>query len=516
MSVASDAPPRAVRSLESILSVAEGTVLAELLFTFVLPAEVVKKYEYVREQAMQKAGLPNSSTRIWQLQREAHAKQQDAAMVLQRGVRLETDNERSELITRLDSAHELLRNYQRMIVCVCTSLDDLQSLAEKATKSRRALPQLTELYKQSQDKPLRLSELESSQTKLVERFRELETEAQMVFSRFIVELSSKQSTLEASVNRLQLAALQANEEAARLQSQLNEDRLSNEAWRLKAQEESRELYESQIKDLQREYSIEKGNLLQEKASALEEAKLLSHELAALQAKHETEIDFIEAQFQQKLDHLRSSDSQVDNRQSESGSLQERLNSMKQREDALKVRIDMLTTDSNSTITALQDKLAASEESREDLHTILNAVADRLHVTYTKHAPKQKDWNSGLSLRRQELVESLQELEGCVDVLLDAEFTCYLVSKLSADNDWLIERLADFGKENEKLKRQQSGQPIRADGFHSQVMEDIKTTSFALKGFETARDRLLRQFGTTAEPKVNSPEKVQSSLKPLAD
>jgi hypothetical protein len=80
MSVTRETGSRAVRSLESLLAVAEGNSQLELLFSFALPADVVKKYEFMREQAMQKAGLYNSPSRIWQLQRDAHAKQQEATV----------------------------------------------------------------------------------------------------------------------------------------------------------------------------------------------------------------------------------------------------------------------------------------------------------------------------------------------------------------------------------------------------------------------------------------------------
>jgi hypothetical protein len=44
MSVTSEPCSRAVRSLDSLLSVCEGEVYLELLFSFALPPEVVKKY----------------------------------------------------------------------------------------------------------------------------------------------------------------------------------------------------------------------------------------------------------------------------------------------------------------------------------------------------------------------------------------------------------------------------------------------------------------------------------------
>jgi hypothetical protein len=70
--------------------------------------------------------------------------------------------------------------------------------------------------------------------------------------------------------------------------------------------------------------------------------------------------------------------------------------------------------------------------------------------------------------------------------------CYLVAKLNADNDGLVERLAEFGKENDRLRR--SGSPNeKSESLNKQVREDIYATSAVLKGFESARDRLMLQF-----------------------
>lgn len=50
------------------------TIAEEMLFSFPLPSDLVKKYEYLRDQTYQKAGIDDCSSKLWALQSEAHAK----------------------------------------------------------------------------------------------------------------------------------------------------------------------------------------------------------------------------------------------------------------------------------------------------------------------------------------------------------------------------------------------------------------------------------------------------------
>ena len=59
-----------VRSLHNLLKVTE-----ELLFSFPLSADLVRKYEMLREGAFLKAGLIHSASKIRRMQKEAHTQQ---------------------------------------------------------------------------------------------------------------------------------------------------------------------------------------------------------------------------------------------------------------------------------------------------------------------------------------------------------------------------------------------------------------------------------------------------------
>lgn len=72
-----------------------------------------------------------------------------------------------------------------------------------------------------------------------------------------------------------------------------------------------------------------------------------------------------------------------------------------------------------------------------------------------------------------------------------------MSKIQGDNNWLVDRLSEFGEENERLKysmptpvKQES--PMKSTA-RTQVINEMKQTSQALKDFEIARTKLIENF-----------------------
>jgi hypothetical protein len=475
----------------------------------------------MREQAMQKAGLYNSPSRIWQLQREAHAKQQDAAVkeVQTNTEEVKTESEsisaRYELISRLDASHELLKQYQRVLSSMSKALDDLQTLSETETGGRRPVVQLIDLVRQSQDKPLRMSEFESSQTKLVKKYRDLEQEAQVAYAKYLEELGLKQTNLEGSLNRLQssvrrqrdrirlmesseaalhMADQADSEEVAKLRVRLQTDKQNYEERLQRLRDEHRASREALIEDSRRSVRKEMEESSKDKDLAVEEAQRLEIELEQFRAQANSEISELQNTYKREIELLSASlreESQYRS-QDHQAQLDDLKRAHRSRENELLGKLERLTSEEHSAVADLREKLSEAHVRQEDLHMVLRAIGESLHSVYVKHAATHKDWDFDLSRRKQELLERLREETWCVDEVMEAEFVCYLVAKLNADNDWLVERLAEFGKENDRLRR--SGSPNgKSESFNKQVREDIHATSAALKGFESARDRLMQQF-----------------------
>lgn len=532
MSVASEAGTRAVRSLESLLTVAEGIVSSELLFSFVLPTDVVKKYEFMREQAMQRAGLYNSPSRIWQLQREAQAKQQASSGRTSREYPevVKPDPEsigaKYELVARLDAAHELLRHYQKMLSGLSRTFDDLLALSESDTGIRKAVSQLTDLVRRSPDKPLRVSEFESSQAKLARRYKDLENEAQLAFARFLEELGLKQSNLEATLTRVitntrrmkeRIRTLEVKDheadtgeasEVALLRSRLQSEKQAYEdkIQSLKAQHRQRQDYK--LEDSRKSMRREMEELTRSRDNAIDEAHRLQIELEQQRVQADAEITQLQETYRREIELLSSS--LGDYSESKTHDHQVQLDDLRKgsrlRESELLGKIEQIKAEGLAELDALREQYTAAQIREEDLHQLLRAIGERLHSIYLKYSTTHKDFTYNLPKRSREFPDHDESWR--IEGLMEADFVVYLVGKMGADNDWLVERLAEFGKENDRLKRKATGSPLsKSEGLNSQVREAIESTSDALKDFESARDRLVKQF------RVSSSESTRRSESP---
>ena len=84
------------------------------------------------------------------------------------------------------------------------------------------------------------------------------------------------------------------------------------------------------------------------------------------------------------------------------------------------------------------KLDELNEYTARLETVMRAMREKLKEFYDKQRPLQSSWKE-------------EESRTEVEEILYTEFVLHCAAKLSNDNKWLVERLAEFGKENELLK-----------------------------------------------------------------
>jgi len=109
------------------------------------------------------------------------------------------------------------------------------------------------------------------------------------------------------------------------------------------------------------------------------------------------------------------------------------------------------------------------------------LKDSLHEVFLRYSKSHGEWNQ----TRWQSQESTQDLS---DVLSEVDFLSYMISKMANDNNWLVDRLAELGQENQKLRETQSPKKFRDDSIN-----ELKATSNAFKGFENARNKLFYQF-----------------------
>jgi DNA repair exonuclease SbcCD ATPase subunit len=137
---------------------------------------------------------------------------------------------------------------------------------------------------------------------------------------------------------------------------------------------------------------------------------------------------------------------------------------------------------NETHTEYQKRMQdAIDDYSRKLKSLEEAYQKKLNETYA------------LETEQKELLSKLEDLESQLE-------------KANTDNAWLVERLTEFGRENDYLKSQVSTPvkqvpvpvPIKNDQLYKKVWQDIKGTSQALKQFEEARDRLVQHFHTSMQ------------------
>lgn len=77
-----------------------------------------------------------------------------------------------------------------------------------------------------------------------------------------------------------------------------------------------------------------------------------------------------------------------------------------------------------------------------LENVIRIMRERLKEFYDKQRPLQTSWKE-------------EDCRTDVEEVLYTDFALHHANKLSNDNKWLVEKLEDFGKENEKLKEKLS-------------------------------------------------------------
>jgi hypothetical protein len=91
---------------------------------------------------------------------------------------------------------------------------------------------------------------------------------------------------------------------------------------------------------------------------------------------------------------------------------------------------------------LKAQLLELESDVSKSKDMLMEIESKLKPIYEKQESMHSPW------KKQKVEEERNYINY---VTLYADFAVYLINKLNNDNKWLVDRLAEFGKENERLK-----------------------------------------------------------------
>lgn len=478
----------------------------------------------MRDRAFEKAGLARSLNRIRSLQRNAQSRQNFIENPLDSA---REDLNKYDYLMRLDASHELAQNMLSSFELTINALDNVVGKAgyiiEKATKSRNKTPSRTRLVYSRlghNERTLKQYDIEASPNIQIRRFKELEEDEQIQLQKFLMELEKKQEELNFTVDKLNEIIKHQRFAVENLEDDLN-------ALNVRFLNEKRG-FEEQLREFVRKYEIEKEETeravkklkddsirvqnelieskkrfqIQEKHSKDEQIYKLTLELDELKLTSKNEINEINRNYSQKISLLSH---RLDKEKEVNDELEDQIlelqNLLKQRKSELVQKLDKVTCDDSITFKDFRETLDKYETNEHILKQVIHYVFDKVHPIYLKFAPMQKDWAGEVQTKRSTLMMlfSHSMWQNHIEFLIEIEFLIYLLTKFNTDKDWLVERLTEYGKENEKLRcktpnsrsRQQS--PSIRDDIYKQVWRDIRTNDHAVHSFEDARHRLLDQF-----------------------
>ena len=456
---------REAKGLLQLLAVAE-----DLLFSFPLPADIVKKYEFLRSGVFAKLDWQHDFSKAWRMQREAHSRPTLPAQV--RSVC-------EDLTQNIEIYHTICARYRSTLEDFLVSLSSHNSLVKAKLSGTREQPisksRRTEIPESSRSN---VDDLQSL-SRLCQVYQERQGTEQQECTRLSKDIEGRLA--ETRLLSEQSLAMLSEQDAC---VKALEMELKTESAAKKSIEERLSLV---VKQTQEKLQTVEGELRRDFLNELaqEQDRLQSEheeELRRMGPKLATEMEERNAGLRKDLERLKAQHTEI---------LQEERKSHENSENQLRARLQQLTEEDSEMLKELRERLEKAEMRDTIFRDVLRAVFDKAHAVYKKFAGTNSEWNGELRKRREAAERTLgPEAEQYVDQLVEVEFLTYFVQKLDSDNRWLAEKLAELSQDNEKLRR---ASPAPTQELHRQIWADVQQSASALKEFEQARNKLLQQF-----------------------
>lgn len=351
----------------------------------------------------------------------------------------------SDLVLKLQSSHDVTLKFAGFVEERFVALQRLMARVQGLVEGSLRL----ESFRQAG-----LDELEMTRFKDLTRFKEMEIIELRLLEQFSSKFLNKESDFLVLIERIKDKLSHYDQSLRTLEDQLDSIRMQN---------------------------LNKENELQAKIQ----------ELAARADLQKSELDHIRS-FQ--YSNVESTDRLKD----EKMSLVYQVNHLKNTIDELNKNEKRIIETHETKVKNMKNELEAAKKNMklvEDLagstrtsnsryYEILNAIKEISHSVFIKYGLVQSEWQD--SHWKEELDTYTEEFG---DTLVEIEFLCFMVVKLTSDNNWLIDRLSDLGRG--QLKPCEVPNPSK--NLKANVISDLKAASTALKEFEEAREKLMSQF-----------------------
>lgn len=366
---------------------------------------------------------------------------------------VEEEKGSDEVLVRLESSHEVVLKYVKYIEERLMTMHKLYAKAYALVDSAQVSPIKM---------PAKVEELETIRFKDMNRYKEMEVIELKVLDQLASRHVHKETDLLVIIERIKDKLSYYDRSLIALEQQIDTIQLQHQS---KESEMQAKLQEITIKcDLQMaEFEKYRGAKLESSEyneKLREENKILSYQISHLKT---------------TIDELARNEKIISEKYTnEIARLQEEIDSYKR---VLKIQ------DNND------DLLEECEyfKSTHKKHTeILLAIREITQNVFIKYGSIQSEWNDP---------HWKSEIDNCKgeygEMLVEIEFLCYMIVKLTSDNNWLVDRLAELGREIHKLRK--DGRSLTPNKVKEEVISDLKAASNALKEFEEARNKLMSQF-----------------------
>jgi hypothetical protein len=206
----------------------------------------------------------------------------------------------------------------------------------------------------------------------------------------------------------------------------------------------------------------------------------------LQKTYEESIQVLEKTYQNKISLISK------NNLTDVKKFNELEMSFHEKESILIDQIDKITVEDASVLKDLREKLDKSHFKNQELRNVLKVLVERVSTIFEEFIDKE-EINEHYVRRKNEIFEARcgKTWGNFADLFVEIDFIGYALHKLKGDNDWLVEQLDVFCKENEDLKEfiveGQKNKKIE------KVFKSISSNELAVKDFNEARNKLVMQF-----------------------
>lgn len=211
----------------------------------------------------------------------------------------------------------------------------------------------------------------------------------------------------------------------------------------------------------------------------------------LQKTYEESIQVLEKNYQSKIASLSKCN------QTEVKKYNELEISFHEKESILIDQLDKITVEDASVLKDLREKLEKSHLKNQDLRNVIRSIVERVSGIFDEFIDKE-EIHEHYTRRKNEIFDSKcgRAWGNYADLFVEIDFIGYALHKLKGDNDWLVEQLDSFCKENEELKDKIF---LNLDSHDPNIIQkesvfrSLSNNDLAIKDFKEAGSKLVIQF-----------------------